>query len=157
MLFKNRYHKYFILLFILITFSNCQMYESSNTHGIVFLDNRSNKLIVNETNMNDVLNIIGQPHSKSINNENEWIYIERVLVKGDYHNLGRNILKSNNVLILQFNKYGILTNKQMLNKSDIEKLNFAKNTTYNKLSQKSFVEKLLSSLKAKMYSNSANK
>ena len=107
--------------------------------------------------MNDVLNIIGQPHSKSINNENEWIYIERVLVKGDYHNLGRNILKTNNVLILQFNKYGILTNKQMLNKSDIEKLNFAKNTTYNKLSQKSFVEKLLSSLKAKMYSNSANK
>ena len=45
----------------------------------------------------------------------------------------------------------------MLNKSDIEKLNFAKNTTSNKLSQKSFVEKLLSSLKAKMYSNSNNK
>ena len=157
MLFKNRYHKYFILLFILFTFSNCQMHESANTHGIVFLENRSNKLIVNETNMNDVLNIIGQPHSKSINNENEWIYIERVLVKGDYHNLGRNMLKTNNVLILQFNKYGILANKQMLNKSDIEKLNFAKNTTYNKLSQKSFVEKLLSSLKAKMYSNSANK
>ena len=133
------------------------MHESANTHGIVFLDNRSNKLIVNETNMNDVLNIIGQPHSKSINNENEWIYIERVLVKGDYHNLGRNMLKTNNVLILQFNKYGILANKQMLNKNDIEKLNFAKNTTYNKLSQKSFVEKLLSSLKAKMYSNSANK
>ena len=157
MLFKNRYHKYFILLFILFTFSNCQMRESANTHGIVFLENRSNKLIVNETNMNDVLNIIGQPHSKSINNENEWIYIERVLVKGDYHNLGRNMLKTNNVLILQFNKYGILANKQILNKSDIEKLNFAKNTTYNKLSQKSFVEKLLSSLKAKMYSNSANK
>ena len=156
MAFRLKYHFSFLYLFFVIL-TNCQFKESTNTHGILFLENRANKLIVKKSNKNDVINIIGQPHTKSINNENEWIYIERVLVKGDYHNLGRNMLKTNNVLILQFNKYGILANKQMLNKSDIEKLNFAKNTTYNKLSQKSFVEKLLSSLKAKMYSNSANK
>ena len=133
------------------------MHESSNTHGIVFLDNRSNKLIINETNKNDVISVIGQPHSKSINNENQWIYIERVLIKGDYHKLGRNVLKTNNVLILGFNKYGILKEKQLLKKEDIEKLTFAKNTTTNELTQLSFVEKLLSSLRQKMYSNSGKK
>ena len=153
MLFKNRYHIYTAFL-ILITLTNCQLHESSNTHGIVFLDNRSNKLIINETNKNDVINLIGQPHSKSINNEDQWIYIERVLIKGDYHKLGRNVLKTNNVLILDFNKYGILKKKQLLKKDDIEKLTFAKNTTANKLTQLSFVEKLLSSLRQKMYSSS---
>ena len=137
--------------------TNCQLHESSNTHGIVFLDNRSNKLIINETNKNDVISVIGQPHSKSINNENQWIYIERVLIKGDYHKLGRNVLKTNNVLILGFNKYGILKEKQLLKKEDIEKLTFAKNTTTNELTQLSFVEKLLSSLRQKMYSNSGKK
>ena len=59
-----------------------------------------------------------------------------------------------NVLILEFNKYGILKEKQLLKKDDIEKLTFAKNTTTNKLTQLSFVEKLLSSLRQKMYSGS---
>ena len=137
--------------------TNCQLHESSNTHGIVFLDNRSNKLIINETNKNDVISVIGQPHSKSINNENQWIYIERVLIKGDYHKLGRNVLKTNNVLILGFNKYGILKEKQLLKKEDIEKLTFAKNTTTNELTQLNIIEKLLSSLRQKMYSNSGKK
>ena len=75
------------------------------------LENRANKITVNKSNKNDVINIIGQPHSKSIENKNEWIYIERVFVKGKYHKLGRNILKSNNVLFLEFDKYGVLKNK----------------------------------------------
>ena len=54
---------------------------------------------------------MGQPHSKSINDENEWIYIERVLSKGEFHRLGQNILKENNVLVLTFNKYGVLIEK----------------------------------------------
>ena len=54
-----------------------------------FLENRSKKLFVNKTNKNDVIKIIGQPHSKSIDDENEWIYIERILSKGKFHKLGK--------------------------------------------------------------------
>ena len=118
MFFKIKYHSKFIYLFLFIFFTNCQFYEASNTHGILFLENRSNKLIIKKSNKNDAINIIGQPHSKSIENENEWIYIERVLTKGAYHKLGQNILKSNNVLVLTFDKYGILKEKQFLNKND---------------------------------------
>ncbi len=149
--FKNHNFKIFIFLFFILI--GCQFQEPNKNHGIIFLENRSQKLVINKTNKNDVIKTIGHPHSKSISNVNEWIYIERVLTKGEYYKLGRNILKANNILILEFNKYGILSNKTLLNKNDIKKIEFSKNTTKNELGEKSFVEKFLQSIKAKMYSN----
>lgn len=149
LIFKNHINYLIILIFILLT--NCQLKEATNSHGILFLENRANKITVNKSNKNDVINIIGQPHSKSIENKNEWIYIERVFVKGKYHKLGRNILKSNNVLFLEFDKYGVLKNKKLFSKEDINKIAFSNKETTNDLTKGSFVEKLFTSLKAKMY------
>ena len=92
-------------------------------------------------------------HTKSIDNKNKWIYIERVLTKGKYHKLGKNVLKSNNVLVLKFDKYGILKEKIILDKFDKNSLVFSESTTQNQMSQKSFVEKFLSSIREKMYGN----
>lgn len=131
----------------------CQLQEPTKTHGILFLENRSNQLTVKKNNKNDVLKLIGSPHSRSFNNEDEWIYIERVLTKGSFHKLGQNIIKSNNVLVLSFNKYGILNSKNFLNQGDLNQLSFSKSITDNDLSKKSFVESFLSSIKSKMYSN----
>ena len=58
-----------------------------------------------------------------------------------------------NVLVLTFNKYGILTKKDFLNKEDIQKLSFSEEITENNLTKKSFVQSFLSSIKAKMYGN----
>ena len=146
-----RFHKELFFITLIIVLSNCQLKETKKPHGILFLENRANKLEVNKTNKNDTINILGQPHTKSFNNENDWLYFERVFVKGKYHNLGKNILKSNNVLYLEFNKYGILISKNFFNKQDIQKLAFSKKITENDLSKKSFVENFFSSLKAKMY------
>ena len=150
MFFINKYHNFNLLLFVFIILIGCQLQEPKQNHGIVFLENRSKKLVLNNSNKNDVLRIIGQPHSKSINNENEWIYIERVLSKGEFHKLGRNILKTNNILVLNFDKYGILEKKTLFDKESIEKIKFSKRITENQLTKKSFVEKLLTSLKEKM-------
>ena len=120
-------------MFILI---GCQLQEPTKNHGIVFLENRSNKLLINKTNQNDVLKIIGQPHSKSIKDLNTWIYIERVLTKGKYHKLGKHVLKSNNVLVLSFDKYGVLKAKDFYDKNDIKKMEFSKKKTENKLTKK---------------------
>lgn len=147
--FKNHF-KYFNL-FCFILLSNCQLADSSNNHGILFLENRSNTLIVQKSNINDVIRIIGEPHTKSINNHNEWIYIERVLSKGKYHKLGRHDLKKSNVLFLKFDKFGILNDKKFFDKNDINKINFTSKETTNDLTKKSFVEGLFTSLKAKMY------
>ena len=69
---------------------------------------------------------MGQPHSKSFDNEDIWIYIERTLSKGKYHKLGQHVLKTNNVLVLYFDKYGILTEKKIYTKDNIKEVKFSK-------------------------------
>jgi outer membrane protein assembly factor BamE (lipoprotein component of BamABCDE complex) len=147
-----RYHNFFFLIVFCILIG-CQFQEPTKTHGILFLENRSNQLIVNKHNKNDVIKLIGSPHTKSFENNNDWIYIERILTKGSFHKLGQNVLKTNNVLVLSFNKYGILDKKNFLNQDDLNKLSFSKDITDNNLAKKSFIESFLSSIKAKMYSN----
>ncbi len=153
MFFKTKYHLKILLLISFINLIGCQLQDPYNNHGIVFLKNRADKIIVNKSNKNDVLDIIGQPHSKSINDENEWFYVERILTKGEYHKLGRNILKENNILVLNFDKYGVIKRKTFLDKNNKNKVLFSEKKTENKLTQKSFVERFLSSVRTKMYGN----
>ena len=147
---KNHNTLFLILFFILI---GCKLQEPTKSHGILFLENRSNQLVVKKDNKNDVIKLFGSPHSKSFNNDDEWIYIERILTKGSFHKLGQNVIKANNVLVLSFNKYGIINQKKFLDQSDLNKLSFSKDITDNDLSKRSFVESFLSSVKSKMYSN----
>ena len=148
--FKKNHLKFFILISIL---TNCQLQDPKNTHGIIFLENRAKKLIVNKSNKNDVIKIIGNPQIKDETDENNWIYLERVLSKGKYHELGRHKLKENNVLMVTFDKYGILKGKEFYKKEDINKIEFSKDETKSDLTKKSFVQKFLQSIKQKMYSN----
>ena len=96
---------------------------------------------------------MGQPHSKSINDDDIWIYVERTLTKGKYHKLGQHVLKKNNTLVLKFDKFGILKDKKIYNKNNTNQIAFSNKETTNELSKKSFVETFLSSLKQKMYGN----
>ena len=149
--FRIFYLKSIYILSFFILLLGCQLKEPQQNHGILFLENRSAKLKVDVSNQNDVIKSIGHPHSKSINDENEWFFVERTLTKGEFHKLGQNILKESNILILKFDKYGILKEKMLLTKEDIKKLSFSDKETSNKLSQKSFVQKFLTSLRDKMY------
>jgi outer membrane protein assembly factor BamE (lipoprotein component of BamABCDE complex) len=152
MFFYFKYHFIKVLLLLFFILISCQLQEPAKNHGILFLENRSDQLTVKKTNKNDVLKTIGQPHSRSIDNEHIWIYVERTLSKGKYHKLGQHTLKTNNVLVLTFDKYGILKEKKFYDKQDIAKINFSKNKTENRLAKKSFVETFLQSVRQKMYS-----
>lgn len=151
----KKIHFKLIILFLILT--SCKLQDPKNTHGIVFLENRAKKLIVNKSNKNDVLNIVGYPQIRDENDENTWIYLERILSKGKYHELGRHKLKENNVLVLNFDKYGILKLKELYSKDDINNISFSENETKNDLTKKGFVQKFLESIKQKMYSNRSNK
>jgi outer membrane protein assembly factor BamE (lipoprotein component of BamABCDE complex) len=144
--------KYLFLIFFFILYS-CQFQEPIKSHGIIFLDNRAKQLTVKKSNKNDVIEIIGKPHVKSLNDDNTWIYLERVLTKGEYHKLGQNFLKKNNVLVLEFDKFGILQVKSLLDKDDLKKIRFSKAETENDITQKSFIQNVLQSIKQKMYSS----
>ena len=151
MSFNFKYHFSIFLIFLLSILLSCQLQEPTKNHGIVFLKNRSNKLMIEKHNKNDVIKLMGQPHSKSFDDEDNWLYIERVLTKGKYHKLGKHVLKSNNVLELSFNKYGVLKSKKLYDKNNINTLKFSNKKTENELTKKSFIETFLSSVKSKMY------
>ena len=150
-MFFIKNHIFLFIIFIIL--NGCQLQDPNKNHGILFLENRADKLVLKKTNKNDVIKILGNPHSKSIDNNNRWLYLERVLTKGEFHKLGQNILLDNNVLVLDFDKFGILSNKKLLTKEDKEDIKFSELKTENRLTKKSFVESFLSSVKSKMYRN----
>ena len=123
-------------------------YESKDTQLFIYSDG-----FKSDKDKNDVINVMGRPQITDTNSIDSWIYLERTLSKGKYHKLGKHVLKDNNVLILSFNKYGILNNKQFLTKKDINSIEFVKKETVNEISQQSFVTKFLQSVREKMYNN----
>ena len=135
----------------LLILTNCQLKDSKKLHGINSLENKAKILILKETNKNDVIKLIGRPHSEALNSDNTWIYIERVTAKGKLLKLGKNVLVTNNSLVLNFDKYGILIEKKIYNINDMNKVVYAENETINTISDQSFVNKFLASVKQKMY------
>jgi outer membrane protein assembly factor BamE (lipoprotein component of BamABCDE complex) len=134
------------LLFII----SCQRKEVIKTHGISYLEKREKLIFVNKTNKNDTINIFGQPSTKGMTDENLWIYIERTITRGKILKLGRNLLKKNNVLVLEFDKYGVLKKKDFYNIHDMKKLTFEKNITENEIRKENFIYSFLSSIRQKM-------
>ena len=132
---------------------NCQNKEVVKSHGIFFLENRDRLLEINSTNKNDVINILGQPHTRSIKDKDTWLYIERTRSRGKITKLGRNVLVNNNVLVIRFNQNGILEEKILYNKKDMNNYKFAEKITENDIKRGSFLESFLSSIREKMNAN----
>ena len=138
------------LLIILFFISNCQRHDVIKTHGIAYLEKREKLIHINKSNKNDIIIIMGQPATKGMTNENLWIYIERTRGKGKILKLGRSYLKKNNVLILEFDKFGIVYKKNLYNKDDMNEIKFAKAVTENDARKENFVYSFLSSIRQKM-------
>ena len=143
---KNSYLLFIIIFFIL----GCQRNEVIKTHGISYLEKREKLIIVNKANKNDVVEIFGQPATKGMTNDNLWIYIERTKSQGKLLKLGRKYLKKNNVLVLEFNKFGILAKKELYDKESMNHINFAKAITENDIRKENFIYNFLSSVRTKM-------
>jgi len=129
---------------------DCQRNKVIKSHGIIFLEKRESLLKTSVTNKNDVLDILGQPHIRSMKDKNTWLYIERTKTRGSMHRLGQNILLNNNVLVVKFNKYGILEEKIFYDKNKMNDHKFKKEVTDNVVKRGSFLESFLSSIRRKM-------
>ena len=140
----------YLLVIILFFITACQQNEVIKTHGIAYLDKREKLIIVNKSNKNDTVNILGQPSTKGMTDDNLWIYIERTITRGKLLKFGRNYIKKNNVLVLEFDKYGILKKKEFYDKEKMKKVDFAKNITENDIRKENFIYSFLSSIRQKM-------
>ena len=140
----------YLLIFILFILTSCKQNQVIKTHGISYLENREKLIIVDKSNKNDTINILGQPATKGMTDENLWIYIERTLTRGKLLKLGRNYLKKNNVLVLEFDKYGIVIKKEFHDVNNMKRLEFAKDITENEIKKENFIYSFLSSIRQKM-------
>ncbi len=143
---KKKLYLFLLLVFIF----SCQRNEVIKTHGVSYLEKREKLLFINKSNKNDTIKIFGQPSTKGMTDDNVWIYIERSMTRGKLLKLGRNKLKKNNTLVLEFDKYGILKKKDFYNKDDMKKIAFSKNITQNEIRKENFIYSFLSSVRQKM-------
>ena len=136
----------FITLFII---SNCTLNKVIKHHGVHFLDVKQEKLILNKSNKNDIVKLLGPPSTISLFNENLWIYIERNTSSSKITKLGKKKLLTNNILVLELNNKGLLNEKTFLDKEDMKDLKFSKSFTEMSMSKKSFVYDFLRTLRQK--------
>ena len=119
-------------------------------HGVPFLENKQSSLTVNETNKNDIINILGSPSTKSKFDNDVWIYIERKQTQSELKNLGRMKIYKNDVLVLEIDNYGILKKKSFYNIDDMEKIKIVQNTTQSGFKKNSFIYNFMSSMRQKI-------
>jgi len=143
--------KYFFFFFIIILFlTNCTLERVVRHHGVHFLDKKHTKLEVSESNLNDVKKLLGPPSTENAFNNDIWVYIERKTTVSDIKTLGRKKLIVNNVLILEFDKRGMLINKKFYDKNNLNKLEIAKNETTTIGKKKQFLESIMQTLNRKI-------
>ena len=140
-------------MFLTVFLSNCQKNRVIKTHGLFYLENRAVLLKIQTSNRNDVIKILGKPHTTSFHEQNTWIYIERTRTKGKLLKLGRNVLLNNNVLVLKFDKYGILEEKLFYDKKKMNEYKFVEAETKNEVMRGSFIKSFVNSLRQKMQAN----
>ena len=142
--------KFIIYLFLFISILSCSFNKVVNHHGVHFLEKKYSKLTVNITNKNDILKILGEPSTKSSFDNDVWIYIERKFSTGKIYKLGKNKTLVNNVLVLEIDDIGLLADKKLYKKEDMNDLKFVENSTDPVYRKRSFVYDFLSSMRQKI-------
>jgi len=138
----------FIIAFIFIL--TCSTNKVKYNHGVLSLNNKFNKIVVEKSNSNDILNLLGPPSTKSSFDTNIWIYIERKKINQSIFKLGKQKIEKNNVLVLELDNKGILAKKKLYNLDDMNDYKFVEKATQKDFSQNSFVYGVLSSLRDKI-------
>jgi len=139
----------YIILFSLIV-TNCTLKKVVKHHGVPFLEKKQELLIVNETNKNDIRNILGNPSTRSQFDNDVWIYIERKQTQSKLKNLGKMKIYKNDVLVLEIDDFGILKKKEFYNKDDMKNIKVVETTTSVGFQRNSFIYNFMSSMRQKI-------
>ena len=143
-------YKLLIIFIISIFIQNCSLNKVVNRHGVQNLEKKSEKIILNQTNKNDIIKLLGPPSTYSLGDIDTLIYIERSTSSSKLTKLGGKKLLTNNVLVVEINNRGLAVNKSFLDKEDMNKIDFSKKITQKRYSDNDFVYNFLSSIRKKI-------
>ena len=139
---------YIIILSLIVT--NCSFKKVIKHHGVPFLEKKQSSLIIDKTNKNDIIKILGSPSTKSKFDTDVWIYIERKQTQSQLKKLGQMKIFKNDVLVLDIDSYGILKKKTFYNIDDMNNIKKAEATTDSGFDRNSFVYDFMSSMRQKI-------
>ena len=142
--------KILYIIFLSLIVSNCSFKKVIKHHGVPFLEKKQKLLVVNTTNKNDILKILGNPSTTSKFDNDVWIYIERKQTQSKLKNLGRMKIYKNDVLVLEVDDYGILKKKEFFNKDDMQNIKVVEATTEVGFKRNSFIYNFMSSMRQKI-------
>ena len=149
-------NKTLYIFFIILVTTSCSIKPIDKYHGVAFLEKKQKELLINKSNKNDIIKILGTPSTQSILEDDLWIYIENRKSKSSILKLGKEIVLTSNVLVLEIDKKGILKSKKFFNIDDQNELSFNKTETATS-DKDSFIYGVISSLKQKIDSPKRNK
>ena len=149
-------NKILYIFFIILVTTSCSIKPIDKYHGVAFLEKKQKELLINKSNKNDIIKILGSPSTESILEDDLWIYIENRKSKSSILKLGKEIVLTSNVLVLEIDKKGILKSKKFFNIDDQNDYSFNKSETA-KSDKDSFVYGVISSLRQKIDSPKRNK
>ena len=138
------------LIILAIFLTSCKLNKVVNHHGIHNLEAKSQELLINQTNINQIKSLLGPPSSTSYFDEDILIYLERKTSNSKLLKLGKKKLIASNVLLLEVDNRGMLINKEFLDQDDLNKLKFTNKTTKTITDQESFVSRALSGVITKI-------
>ena len=142
--------KILYIIFLSLIVSNCSFKKVVNHHGVPFLEKKQKLLVVNTTNKNDIIKILGNPSTTSKFDNDVWIYIERKQTQSKLKNMGRMKIYKNDVLVLEVDDYGILKKKEFFNKDDMQNIKVVQATTEVGFKRNSFIYNFMSSMRQKI-------
>ena len=142
--------KILLLLTVFILFANCTNKLAIDHHGVNKLSVKQNKLILNETNKNDIIKILGPPSTTSFFDNEILFFIERKEATGSILKLGDKKIIINDILIIEINKYGLLEKKTFYDMTKMQKIKISKNKTEVDYQKDTFIYDFLSSMRQKI-------
>ena len=138
-----------LLIFIFLFIISCSSSRLSNNHGLISLQAKYDKIIINKTNKNDILKIIGPPSSISNFDKSRWFYIETKKTNQSLFKLGIQKIEKNNILIVKFDNKGILNQKKILDLNDMNDVKYVKKITLKEYEKNNTLYKIFSSIREK--------
>ena len=142
--------KILYIIFLSLIVANCSLKKVDKHHGVPFLEKKQSSLVINKTNKNDILEILGNPSTKSKFDNDVWIYIERKQTQSKLMNLGKMKIYKNDVLVIELDNHGILKKKNFYNKENMKKIKIVKATTESGFKKDNFVYNFMSSMRQKI-------
>ena len=140
----------FYLIIIFLFISNCTLNKVIKHHGVHFLEKKNKKLVIGQTNKNDIIKLLGPPSTRGAFDEELWIYMEIQTSSTRISKMGKKKLLKNNILILDIDNRGILSKNIFFDKSDMNKIKFSKDRTQKNYSKNSFIYEFLYSVRQKI-------